>query len=315
LTVSVLIPTYRRPELLAQCLAGLEQQDRAPDEVLVVVRPDDIASRAHLAQHPDLPLREVLVERPGLVAARNAGIAAATSDILAFIDDDAVAAPDWLGRMLAHYTDPDVGAVGGRDVMYHGGALAQESRRRRVGVLTWYGRFISMHPRGIGPAREVDFLKGVNMSFARGRHPDLRVDENLRGRGAQVHEETSLCLQLRNRGYRVIYDPEILVDHYEADRGADDARSPQVLRARRDRHHNQTYVVARHYPVARVVVHVVYAVVIGMADAPGFVLTLRNIVRTRTLRGHLLPLVANVSGRAAGLQSALRWHREHRTRH
>ncbi|MGI3782252.1 MAG: glycosyltransferase family 2 protein [Janthinobacterium lividum] len=311
-TVSVLVPTYRRPTEVQRCLRGLAGQTRRPDEVLVVVQPEDAPSRAVLAQPWEVPVREVLVDRPGLVAARNAGIAAATSVIVAFIDDDAVAASDWLERMLVYYADATIGAVGGRDVMYHGGTLAQEGRRRQVGVLTWYGRFVSMHPRGVGPAREVDFVKGVNMSFDRARNPDLRVDENLRGRGAQVHEETSLCLQLRDRGYRVVYDPEILVDHYEADRGDDDPRSPQVLRARRDRHHNQTYVVARHYPVARLVVHVLYAVVVGMADAPGLLLTLRNIVRTRTLSGHLLPLVANVQGRGAGILSALRWRREHR---
>jgi glycosyltransferase involved in cell wall biosynthesis len=306
LTVSVLVPTYRRPALLVQCLDGLARQTLTAHEVLVVVRRDDSESRASIANRSDLPLREVVVDRPGVVAARNAGLDIAAGDIVAFIDDDAIPHPDWLARLVEHYADPAVGAVGGRDQIYHGDVLDTGPLFRRVGILTWYGRFISMHHLGQGPARDVDFLKGVNMSFDRRRNPDVRVDECLRGQGAQVYEETTVCLQIRQRGQRVVYDPEIVVDHHEADRGDNDEREPRLLRPRRDRHHNQAYVVVRYYPVPRAVVHLIYALAIGMEDSPGVALTIRNILRTRRLRGHLVPLLANVQGRFAGLVTALR---------
>jgi GT2 family glycosyltransferase len=306
LSVSVLVPTYQRPAALARCLAGLAAQVRPPDEVLVVVRGEDVATRAVVARGWDLPVHEVVVARPGAVAARNAGLEVATGDVVAFTDDDAVPRPDWLARLVAVYADPSVGAVGGRDVVYADGVPTPTPVRAHVGVLTWYGRFVTLHPRGTGPARDVDFLKGVNMSVSRTLSPALRFDERLRGRGAQVHEDAALCLEVRRAGLRVVYDPEIVVDHYEADRGENDARAPRELRARRDRHHNQTYLVARYYPAHRVVVHVLYAVVVGMADAPGLLLSLRDIVRTRSLRGHLLPLVANVLGRISGLATGVR---------
>jgi cellulose synthase/poly-beta-1,6-N-acetylglucosamine synthase-like glycosyltransferase len=287
-------------------LAGLAAQGRTPDEVLVVVRREDEPTREVLARGWDLPLREVVVERPGAVAARNAGLEVARGDIVAFTDDDAVPRADWLTRLAAAYEDSTVGAVGGRDVIYADGVPTATPPRTQVGVLTWYGRFVTLHPRGTGPARDVDFLKGVNMSISRIRSPALRFDERLRGRGAQVHEDAALCLEVRRAGLRVVYDPEIVVDHYEADRGENDARAPRDLRARRDRHHNQTYLVARYYPVHRVVVHLLYAVVVGMADAPGLLLSVRDIVRTRSLRGHLLPLVANVLGRTSGLATGAR---------
>jgi GT2 family glycosyltransferase len=304
--VSVLVPTHRRPWHLRRCLQGLVCQSQRPDEVVVVVRRDDAESRTVLAESWDLPLLEVLVDRPGAVAARNAGLEVAIGEVIAFLDDDAVARPDWLARLTAAYSDPSVGAVGGRDVIYQGGVAVPVPLRRQVGVLTWYGRFVTLHPRGTGPARDVDFLKGVNMSISRTRAPGVRFDEHLRGRGAQVHEDAALCLEVRSRGLRVVYDPEIVVDHYEADRGDNDARAPRDLRARRDRHHNQTYLVARYYPFPRVVVHVLYSLVVGMADAPGLLLTLRSVARTRSPRGHLVPLVANVQGRLAGLVTGLR---------
>jgi len=308
--VSVLVPTYARPAHLTRCLAGLARQTQPADEVVVVVRPEDAASRDVLGQFQHVKLREVVVRVPGAVAARNAGLAVVTGDIVAFLDDDAVPRPDWLARLVAHYADPSVGAVGGRDVLYQGDAPVQAPPRRQVGVLTWYGRFLTLHPRGTGPARDVDFLKGVNMSISRARCPGVHFDAQLRGRGAQVHEDAGLCLEVRRRGLRVVYDPAILVDHFEADRGDNDARAPRDLRARRDRHHNQTYLVARYYPWPRVVIHVLYVLVVGMADAPGFVLSVRNALRTRSVRPHLLPLLANTHGRIAGLASGVRVRRD-----
>jgi len=305
-TAAVLILTWQRADELRKALRGVAAQTRQPDEVLVVVRPDDEAAHAVLAEPWELPLRTVLVHQPGVVAARNAGWAAATSDVVAFLDDDAVPEPDWLERMLAHYDDPEVAAVGGRDRVFHNGVPADEGPWKHVGVLMWYGRLAGLHHRGTGPARDVDFLKGVNMSIRRSLVPDIRVDTSLRGVGAQVYEETTLVLQVKQRGHRVIYDPAIQVDHFEADRGALDARQPRELRPRRDRQHNQTYVVTRYYSPHRAAVHFLFSLLVGTSDAPGLLLTARNILRTRTLRGHAVPLMANASGRFLGVLTAVR---------
>jgi glycosyltransferase involved in cell wall biosynthesis len=313
--VGVLICTYQRAGQLREALAGLRRQTLAPDEVLVVARPDDAPSRAVVAETTGLLLREVLVERPGVVAARNAGLEVSTAEVLAFLDDDAVPDPDWLERMAAHYDVPDVGAVGGRDRVFHDGVPVEEGVRRDVGTLTWYGRFVALHHRGAGAARDVDHLKGVNMSFRRGRFPDIRVDELLRGHGAQVHEEASVTLEVKRRGYRVVYDPAITVDHFEADRGQLDARAPVQARPRRDRHHNQTYVVTRYYPPYRAVVHFLFAVLVGTSDAPGLVTTLRDVARSRRLRlRHLELFWTNLRGRVEGVGTALRrsGHDRHR---
>jgi len=75
--------------------------------------------------HNPAPLRRATLEMRGAVAirnehqvglsgARNTGVRAATSDIVAFLDDDAFAAPNWLAALVAAYTDPDVVGVGGR---------------------------------------------------------------------------------------------------------------------------------------------------------------------------------------------------------
>ncbi len=116
-SVSVVVCTHtdRRLELLVECVDSLTANSRPPHEVVVVVdsNPD---------LHARLPARlpsavTVLASRgSGVSEARNTGIAAATGDLVAFIDDDAVADPDWLDHLTAPFGDPAIVATGGRAV-------------------------------------------------------------------------------------------------------------------------------------------------------------------------------------------------------
>jgi glycosyltransferase involved in cell wall biosynthesis len=123
--ISVVVCTFRRPAALAAALASIAAQTLPPDayEVLVVNNdPADAATAStvsdvrdrHFADRPDR-LRLVGCPFRGLSFARNAGIGAAQGAIVTFVDDDAVARPDWLARLRdAFATHPDAGVIGGR---------------------------------------------------------------------------------------------------------------------------------------------------------------------------------------------------------
>src|SRR5947209_7204700 len=96
-SVSVVVPSYRRPRQVLLCLAGLRAQTRPPDEIVVAVRDTDLATRDVLAEHDDVTV--VVVHEPGVLAAMNAGVAASGGDIVAFTDDDAVPRRQWLARL------------------------------------------------------------------------------------------------------------------------------------------------------------------------------------------------------------------------
>ncbi len=114
-TIGVLIATYQRPTELVRCLTALGKQTLVPNDVLVVVREDDTETIARLnnfAMQP-LPFRIITVSRPGTVAARNAGLDACKTDILALIDDDTSPHADWLGRVMEDFrNDPSLGGLG-----------------------------------------------------------------------------------------------------------------------------------------------------------------------------------------------------------
>jgi GT2 family glycosyltransferase len=102
LRVSVVVPTYRRPELLGRCLAALTAQKMASDSYEIIVA-DDAASSETRRQVEELAAKTTcsvlylpMTGTHGPAAARNAGWRAARAAIIAFTDDDAVADAGWL---------------------------------------------------------------------------------------------------------------------------------------------------------------------------------------------------------------------------
>ncbi len=303
--VSVIIPSYRRPESLARCLDALDRQVRPAEETIVVARDDDAASR-EIARSHALPVRLVLVRRPGVVAAMNAGLDACGGDVIALTDDDAAPRPDWLARIVDVYArDGQIAAVGGRDwvLSYKTGGLLEGSESV-VGVIDRFGRVTGNHHVGVGRARDVDVLKGVNLSVRGELLRELRFDERLRGVGTEHHWELALCLTLRRRGHRIVYDPAIAVDHYPQPR-VDDSRqfSPRELR---DARHNETVAVLEYLPVWRGLLYLAWAGAIGTSSTPGAAHLLRS------LPSHPVAGWALFSGAQAGLIDGLVTYRRSR---
>jgi predicted nucleotidyltransferase len=116
LTISVVIATRNRAALLDKALASLLGQVRRPDQVVVV----DNASSDHTlsvarSYAGALNMTVIREEKVGVSHARNAGLAAATGDIVASMDDDCEADPCWLEELERPFLkDPRIGAVGGR---------------------------------------------------------------------------------------------------------------------------------------------------------------------------------------------------------
>jgi cellulose synthase/poly-beta-1,6-N-acetylglucosamine synthase-like glycosyltransferase len=287
-SVSVVVPTYGRPDRLVSCLDGLRVQSRPADEVIVIVHVSDEPSAVvvrQLAQRwPEL--RHYEVPRHGLVAALNGGLAIARGSIVAFIDDDAVPIAGWLERIVQTFErDERIAAVGGRDVVVVDGKvvdLPETSRQRSegpvVGRVQWFGRMYGNHHLGRGSARDVDVIKGANMSFRRTTVIGHGFDNRLTGRGVQMHSELSICLPLRRRGLRVVYDPEITVTHYPAPRVAGDLREDPRREAVAAAAHNEALSVLDHFGPPRRVVYAAWAFAIGARDAPGLAILGRDLL-------------------------------------
>ncbi|WP_445635026.1 glycosyltransferase family 2 protein [Nostoc sp. DSM 114161] len=282
---TVLIPTYRRPQDLSRCLLALQEQTKPAHQVIVVVRDTDVETWEFLSQFKagNLPLQTVKVTQPGVVAALNAALSEVQGDILSITDDDAAPHPDWLERIAAYFAcDSRLGGLGGRDWIHHSNKLEDESRLV-VGRLQWFGRVIGNHHLGVGEPREVDVLKGVNMSFRKEAIRELRFDERMRGTGAQVHFEMAFTLALKRAGWKIIYDPNIAVEHYPAQRFDEDLRNNFNEIALINLVHNETLVLLEHLPFIRRIVFLLWSILVGTCDSFGLIQWIRFLPR----QGHL----------------------------
>lgn len=305
MTVAVLVPTYRRPQDLRRCLSALGHQTLPPDLVVVVVRRDDAASHAVLDEGwTMLPLRLVEVDAPGVVHALNCGLAVIDSEIVAIIDDDTAPRPAWLARIVDIFTTrTDVGGLGGRDWVHQGGRV-ESGTRDVVGRMTWYGRCIGNHHLGAGAAREVQFLKGANMSYRRSAIDGLTFDERLRGTGAQVCNDMGFSVAVHRRGWVLLYDPQVELDHYPGVRHDEDRRNEVSYLACHNAAFNQALIVCEALGRPRALAFLVWAVLVGTRGEPGLLQMLRLLPAQRGAA--IVRARANIRGAVEGW-SAARW--------
>jgi len=214
---SVVVPTRNRADRLDACLAALARQSLPAEqfEILVVDNGSTDGTAARIERWAELRpgLRRVDEPATGVSRARNAGIAAARGELLAFVDDDAVPEPRWLATLVGAYDRfPRVGAACGR-------ARLRLERRPPA----WYGRYceswysamdFGSAPRLLLDPAEVPWSLNLSVraDLAReiGGFPEElgRVDGNL-----QSGEEFPFIASVRAAGLHIAYEPDAVVWH------------------------------------------------------------------------------------------------------
>jgi GT2 family glycosyltransferase len=309
--LSVLIPTWRRPESLDRCLRALRTQTRPPDELVLVVRDDDVDSHELLSGSDfPFPLELVAPRAGGVVAALNAGFDRASGDVLAITDDDTEPLADWLARIDAHFSaDQRLGGLGGRDRIVGSETAGEGDGRLAVGRVRWFGRVVGNHHLGAGPARGADILKGANMAIRRAALGDKRLDTALRGEGAEHHWEIDLSLAIAATGWSLLYDPAVEVLHHEAERFGGQREERMSDRERFDAVHNQTLALLGNLPPRRRLIAVAYGFLVGTRADPGPLLAFEAILRGESPREAIQRLRIATGGRMAALSG---WRRARR---
>ena len=308
-TTSVLIPSYRRPDQLVACLTALAKQTVLPGEVLVVWQGDDLQTKdVTVRMAEQLPYRLVVLHSPdpGIVPAENLALESATGDVIYLTDDDVIPPPGWLERFLRFYADPSVGAVGGpADNYFQGSSLFERRKVEPVGRLTWFGRvYGNMYSQAVEwrdrPPTVVDHLVGYNMSLRRSAFD--RFVAGLR-RYWQLFE-LDACLQVRARGYRILFDYGNVVDHYPTNTAFSGGRDGDLHVKVYNPAYNHAYIFARHTRGLLRAVRLSYLLLIGSVSTPGLIAAILAWRRYghfhREIRILLRTWAAVVSGWRAG---------------
>ncbi len=345
--VAVLIPTYRRPAYLERCLRAVLHQTYRPHSVVVVVREEDEESkavvhrfqaeahgrratdaaspnlRAHSSEHSQrlrgsgVEIQMVSVARPGPVWAFKRGIevlrARTDIDLVFVTDDDAAAEPEWIERGSRHFSDPTVGIVAGRLIPYRDGCPVISPPVKRVGQLTWYGRYAGGFDRAgdtRGPAPVAGF-QGCNVAIRRALLEHIEVDTRVVGYGIQF--ELDLALQVRRLGYRILFDPECRVHHFEAPRPVPEEAREDLARLIYAYSHNHTYLMLKHLPLLQKLAFLLYFFVRGERRSLGLATLFWAIVRSPRSSWREEARAAFV-GKWHGIRTYWRWRKIARNR-
>jgi GT2 family glycosyltransferase len=214
--VSVVVPTSNRASYLEVALASLARQDLgAPYEVIVV----DDASRDRTPEVVERAgVRSLRQDPPrGANAARNAGARAAAAALVAFVDDDVEAPPEWLRALVeGAQRHPDAEAFGGPIRARLEGPAPRGCGRERPPITTL----------DLGPDdRETELVWSANMLVRRSALDRVGLfDETLPTGG----DEEDWLRRLRAAGGRVVYLADAGLDHRRA---GDDARLRSLMRS------------------------------------------------------------------------------------
>lgn len=197
-TVAVVIASRDRAAKLSRLLDGLAQQTRRADQVIVVDDGSNDGTADLLASREASVLHCRLETSRGPAAARNRGLALATTDVVAFTDDDCQPGPDWVARIVS-------GIEAGADVVLGRTTAAEDA---------WAGRGTWDHwmvTEGSDP-----MFSTCNIGYRRNLLARLGgFDETYtatRG-GAQWGEDTDLGWRAVEQGAEVTYDAGCLVQH------------------------------------------------------------------------------------------------------
>ena len=282
-TVSVVVCAFTedRWEDLSRAISSVHAQTEAARETILVIDycPGLLRrARRELAGVIVVPNRF----EKGLSGGRNTGVAEARGDVVAFMDDDAAADPDWIARLAARYQDPRVVGVGGLVTPVWD-----------TGRPSWFPPeldwVVGCSYRGMATGTEpVRNFIGANMSFRRDIVEDVRGFSTGLGRMGTVPlgcEETELCLRISQRYPEgvLLYEPAAAVSH-------------TVRRQRASWGYLRSRCFAEGLSKAQVA---------RLAGAQRALASERSYVRSTIPRGVGRSLAAAARGRLAGMATAL----------
>nr|HPR04515.1 glycosyltransferase [Deltaproteobacteria bacterium] len=216
--ISAIITTHNRVEYLKKALKGLADQTLPKDdfEILVVDNASTDTTRQIVSSdYPDLTnLRYIHEPVLGLTHARNTGWKAAKGKYIAFLDDDAIPSPQWLGKIVETFetVSPSPGCVGGKiQPIWEAPrpSWLNDDLARFLTILDWSDiPFFIQAPQ---------YVAGANMAFPKvliEKVGGFKSDLGRIGNKLLSNEELLIARQIEKLGFRTYYHPDISVQHH-----------------------------------------------------------------------------------------------------
>jgi len=204
-TVSVIVPVLNSEATIRDLLESLIKvdYDEGKLEVIFVDGGSTDKTREIIEEYP---VKLILESRKGLNLARNVGFKSSQGEILLFTDSDCVVPTDWARRIVRNFEEAGVGCVGGSTSRHKDRFLSRYADDSIMPVLRKFKKrevLENVEP----PLR---YPAGCNMAFRRS------AVEEVNGFDEEIHhgfDEDELVERICNAGYRMVLDPETVIEH------------------------------------------------------------------------------------------------------
>lgn len=204
---SVIVCSYNGANYISECLQSLVNQSVPNDSYEIIVVND--GSTDNLEEKVAVFLQKYknikfISYKPnkGLSFARNIGWKNASGDFIFYIDDDAVADPDWLERLSAYYTDSNIAGVGGYARAYFSNNIYTEYELAKC-YLEYGKNAENLNKNNLGAG-------GLNMSF---RKKVLEEVDGFDPIFKAVGDDADINFRIRQKGYKLVTVASITVRH------------------------------------------------------------------------------------------------------
>lgn len=209
LSVSLVVPVKNAARTLDACLTSLRQLEPKPMEIVLVDNASTDASpallHAFVRETPSPPVTVVHEGRPGAAFARNAGTRASRGSIIAFTDADCAVDRAWLSYLVKPFSEDRVGAVAGRVVA----APPRNTCELFCGLYT-----LRSPSAGRMYDRWTPYEGGFPTANLAVRRRTLDRLGGFDERIPMYGEDYDLCARIYQRGERIAYTPEAVVQHH-----------------------------------------------------------------------------------------------------
>lgn len=261
--VSIIIPSVNRPRELDRLLLSLAAQTVAPREIIIVNQGGNIADK--LDERYNLPLTVIYVAPPSLTRARNAGVLAATGEIIGFLDDDCVVETDYVEAIENFFSAyPTAKGVQGVITNFTEGQAQKAGSKKLYPAYNVLAKFFLLNNFGqknklllsgrnryaarVDSVISCEWLSGVG-NYRREIFSEFHFDESLGGYA--LGEDKLFSYPIQERYPRSLFaDPNIRLAHYHASFGRPEGQPWVEMKVRNTRYVWQTLLKKKGLPAA-----------------------------------------------------------------
>jgi len=216
--ISAIISTYNRDRFLNGLFESILEQTISKDDYeIVIVNNNSTDQTDHLckhfiATHPEINCSYFIEKQQGLSFGRNRGISESKGELVTFLDDDAVIAPDFFEKTITFFeSHPAVNAIGGKILLKY-----METKP------DWYNPYLASLLGFFDPGNEEkifsgkNYFRGSNMSFRKGifeKYDAFNTSLGRVGKSLFGNEEKELFYRFKSKGEEMWYVPSAIVYH------------------------------------------------------------------------------------------------------